>query len=114
MSWYASKKLWCVVGGAAGALLIERICRVPAIRDAAVKVASSAVIYKENCDAAVQSFKDDTEDLILFVGRNCLQLIIWAAVLFGAWKFLRGRKRPHFPKLRRRSKKNNEESDTEA
>ena len=58
--------------------------------------------------------KDDTEDLILFVGRNCLQLIIWAAVLFGAWKLLRGRKRPHFPKFRRKNKKHNEESDSEA
>ena len=58
--------------------------------------------------------KDDTEDLILFVGRNCLQLIIWAAVLFGAWKLLRGRKRPHLPKFRRKNKKHNEESDSEA
>ena len=38
--------------------------------------------------------KDDTEDLILFGGRNCLQLIIWAAVLFGAWKLLRGKLQP--------------------
>ena len=58
--------------------------------------------------------KDDTEDLVLFVGRNFLQLIIWAVVLFGAWKFLRSKKRPHFPKLRRNKKKNNEESDSEA
>lgn len=58
--------------------------------------------------------KDDTEDLILFVGRNCLQLMIWAVVLFGAWKLLRSRKRPHFPKLRKGKKKNNEESDSEA
>lgn len=57
--------------------------------------------------------KDDTEDLILFIGRNCLQLIIWAAVLFTAWKFLRGRKRPHLPKLRKNKNKETG-SDTEA
>ena len=58
--------------------------------------------------------KDDTEDLILFIGRNCLQLILWAVVLFGAWKFLRSRKHPQFPTLRKGKKKNNEESDSEA
>lgn len=58
--------------------------------------------------------KDDTEDLILFVGRNFLQLIIWALVLFGAWRFLRSRKRPKFPKLRKNKKNNPTESDTEA
>ena len=57
--------------------------------------------------------KDDTEDLILFVGRNFLQLILWAAVLFGAWRVLRSKKCPRLPKLRKHKKNNTEGGSNE-
>lgn len=63
MAWYTSKKLWSFIGGAAASLIVERIAKVPCVRDAAVKASSKVIIAKENCDAALQSFKDDTEDL---------------------------------------------------
>ena len=63
MSWYTSKKLWSAIGGAAATIIVQQLAKTPCIRKAAVTVASKAIITKENADAALQSFKDDTEDL---------------------------------------------------
>lgn len=63
MAWYTNAKLWSVVAGAAGTLVIQALAKTPCVRKAAVTAASKAVIAKENAEAAVQSFKDDTEDL---------------------------------------------------
>lgn len=63
MAWYTSAKLWSAVAGAAGTLLIQGLGKTPCVRKAAVAAASKLVIAKENAEAAVQSFKDDTEDL---------------------------------------------------
>ena len=63
MAWYTSAKLWSFIGGAAASLVLERVAKVPCVRETATKAASKVIITKENAQAAVQSFKDDTEDL---------------------------------------------------
>lgn len=63
MAWYTNAKLWTAVGGAAATLVIQQLAKTPCVRKAAVTVASKAIITKENADAALQSFKDDTEDM---------------------------------------------------
>ncbi len=63
MAWYTNAKLWTAVGGAAATLLIQQLAKTPCVRKTAVACASKAIIAKENADAALQSFKDDTEDV---------------------------------------------------
>ena len=63
MAWYTNAKLWSAIGGAAAALILERVAKVPCVRETATKAASKVIITKENANAAIQSFKDDTEDL---------------------------------------------------
>ncbi len=63
MAWYTNAKLWSAVGGAAVTLIAQQLAKTPCVRKAAVSVASKAIITKENADAAIQSFKDDTEDM---------------------------------------------------
>ena len=63
MAWYTNAKLWSAIGGATAALILERVAKVPCVRETATKAASKVIITKENANAAIQSFKDDTEDL---------------------------------------------------
>ena len=54
-----------------------------------------------------EELKDDAAGLVLFLGEHFLQLILWAAVLYVVWRFLRARRksgRPLFPR-RKKAKK---------
>lgn len=63
MSWYASGKFWCFVGGAVAAAAVGAASQSKAVRDLAVKGVAQGMLLKENCDEAAQSIKDDAEDL---------------------------------------------------
>ncbi|MGM9662841.1 MAG: DUF4349 domain-containing protein [Oscillospiraceae bacterium] len=54
-----------------------------------------------------EDLKDDAADLVLFLGGHFLQILLWAAVFFAVWRFLRARRksgRPLFPR-RKKAKK---------
>lgn len=63
MSWLASGKFWCFVGGAAAAAAAGCASKSPKVRDLAVKGVAQGMLLKENADAACQSIKDDAEDV---------------------------------------------------
>ena len=57
--------------------------------------------------------KDGAEDLALYVASHFLQLILWAAVIFAAWRIIRKKGGIRLPKLRRKKNKKQENTDEE-
>ncbi len=63
MSWYTSGKLWAFVGGVAATCVTGALGKCPAVRQAVVKGAAQGMLIKEQAECAVQSIKDDAEDI---------------------------------------------------
>ncbi len=56
---------------------------------------------------------DGAEDLALYVASHFLQLILWAAVIFAAWRIIRRKGGIRLPRLRRKKNKKQEGSNEE-
>ncbi len=63
MSWYTSSKLWCFVGGMAATCVGGALSRNTAVRNAAVNGVAQGMLLKEGAQDAMQSIKDDAEDV---------------------------------------------------
>ena len=63
MSWYTSSKLWCFVGGAAAATLVNFAAKQPAVREAAVTVLAKGIEVQQSANENIQSIKEDAEDM---------------------------------------------------
>ena len=63
MSWYKSHGLWGFVGGVAAACATAALTSSKSVREVAVKGVSKCMLAGDSISSAVQSFKDDAEDL---------------------------------------------------
>ncbi len=63
MSWYKHCGVWAFVGGVAAACAGAALTSSKAVRDAAVKGAAKGILAADNAQAALQTFKDEAEDL---------------------------------------------------
>lgn len=57
------KEAWCFVGGLAAAAVVAGLSRTECVRNGLVKATAQGMILKDNVSEAVQSIKDDAEDL---------------------------------------------------
>jgi hypothetical protein len=63
MTWYKNAKLWSFVGGAAAMLVGQAVAKSKACRKLAVNTVAQSMLIKESCHEAMQSVKDDAEDV---------------------------------------------------
>ena len=63
MNWYKNEKLLTFIGGAAAAVVGTKILKAKKTRELCVKGLACGITAKNNAEAAVQSIKEDAEDI---------------------------------------------------
>ena len=63
MNWYKNEKLLTFIGGATAAVVGTKILKAKKTRELCVKGLAWGITAKNNAEAAVQSIKEDAEDI---------------------------------------------------
>lgn len=61
--WYRNEKLWCVVGGFAGAIIGKKILTADCTRKAAVSGIAKGMKLKADANKTFQNMKDEASDI---------------------------------------------------
>lgn len=70
MSWFASKAFWSFVGGIGAAAAATAISKQPKTREVIVGAVAKGMEAQANCNANIQSIKEDASDLAAESRRN--------------------------------------------